>query len=130
MTFSTKEPIALRGMWVAYSERSFGIDVSDLAVTQKNLQSGKTAYCNVGPANAPANGPSVSDLALKGNGSVAWIGESIFDNGKLVRAVVACDSKARMILDSGKGIDIQSLALHGSRLSWSHSGVECSALLE
>jgi hypothetical protein len=124
--------IALHAPWAAYPEQFITADTFTLVVAATNLQSGKTAYCEVPGTRAPRRGPSVSAIVLKGDGSVAWIGEansSGLDEGTLVRTVVACDSTGSRVLDSGEGIDLHSLTLRGSRLNWSDSGITRSASL-
>jgi hypothetical protein len=72
---------------------------------------------------------------LKDNGSVAWVGEAFpfnFSHATLphiTRLAVACDSRGRRVLDHGAGINLKSLALHGSKLTWVDAGVTHSAML-
>ena len=70
---------------------------------------------------------------LKPDGSLAWVGSTKQTlggrRGPLTPEVGACDSTGEHLLDSSAGIDLQSLALHGSTLTWTDSGETHSAIL-
>jgi hypothetical protein len=70
----------------------------------------------------------VPDLALKANGSVAWIVAVRQDSGTVYR-VVRHDLNGRAVLDSGSDIDPSSLALSSSTLYWTRAGQPHSAEL-
>ena len=69
----------------------------------------------------------VGDLALKDNGSVAWIADASGAGGTRRVEVWAADTGGRRRLDSGPGIARDSLNLRGSTLSWIKDGVVRSA---
>jgi hypothetical protein len=138
------EAISLHAPWVAYAESFHGIDTGQLLVTALNLRSGAAAYCPVGGWQAPHRRVSVTGVALKRNGSVAWIGagsahepdgreaEPISGSlvyGPLEPEIVACDTTGEHVLDSGEGIDLNSLALRSSILTWTNAGATRSAWL-
>ena len=75
------------------------------------------------PAGA-APRSTVTDLVLRPTGSVAWVAD---DEGR--RRVDALSSGDFRTLDSGTGIDPDSLELQGSTLSWTNGGQEKTATL-
>jgi hypothetical protein len=121
-----EEPFVLHAPWVAGREVKRGRDTLRLAVRARNLRTGATISCPVGFGFNPGNKPSLSGIVLKHDGSVAWIGKK----GGSTLAVGACDSTGERILDSGEGIDLESLKLHGSTVTWIYSGESRSAVLE
>jgi hypothetical protein len=127
------ETLSLHAPSVAYPETFLGLDTSVLAVTVKDLRTGEVSYCRVGFRIAPVRSPLVTAIALKPGGSLAWMGESRLpqESGRasLSPEVGICDSTGSRILDSGQGIKLHSLALHGSRLTWTDSGVTHTAEL-
>ena len=104
-----------------------------MTVVARNLRTEALNYCGVGGARAPEPGPAVTGIALKSNGSLAWIGEgnqnpsSIL--GPLVHRVAECTTGSNVVLDEGEGIDLQSLQLHNSVLQWMDSGSPRTAVL-
>jgi hypothetical protein len=123
------EALAIRAPWVAYAESFSGIDTSALTVAAMDLRQGETSYCLVGGRRAPRRGPTVTGIALRRNGHRAWIGES----GLSTPEIGVCASTEREVkgevIASGDGIDLQSLALHDSTLTWTDSGNRQSATL-
>ena len=86
----------------------------------------------------------VGDLELKANGSVAWTLDRLavspnglpIDNGSgeppaaLAWEVWALDSHGQRVLDSGPNLDLHSLELNGSTLTWIKDGTTRSATLD
>jgi hypothetical protein len=85
------------------------------------------------------------DLALKANGSLAWTLErfrSLEDGSPtgpipgdgppvvVAREVWVLDSQGQRLLDSGLDLDIQSLGLNDSILTWINGGTQRSATLD
>jgi hypothetical protein len=75
----------------------------------------------------------MSGIALKTNGHDAWIGKTRIEpsnrRSDLVHAVGTCDSAEAPVLESGEGIELRSLELNGSTLTWMDSGEARSAQL-
>ena len=126
--------LILKDQQVAYPEYFYGVDSSVLAVTTKSLRTGQVTYCKVGFRIAPSRTPKVSGIELTRRGSVAWIGRSRpqHSSGRdpLTPEVGACDSTGSHILEAGEQIDLHSLALRGSTLSWENAGVVHTAVLD
>jgi hypothetical protein len=124
-----------------------------LAIVAKNLLTGGARLWAVGGRRgSPKNAPSVTDLALKRNGSVAWIAiqrvalpvQPVYippgttlppiyppRRWSYERRVVAGNRTGeQVVLDSGESIDLHSLRLHGSTLSWTDFGETRMAQLE
>ena len=123
------EALAIHAPWVAYAERFSGTDTSASTVAAMDLRQGETSYCLVGGRRVPMRGPSVTGIVLGRNGHRAWIGES----GWGTPEIGSCPSTEREsngeIIASGDGIDLDSLALHASTLTWTDSGNRRSAAL-
>ncbi|MFL5868333.1 MAG: hypothetical protein ACJ766_14635 [Thermoleophilaceae bacterium] len=86
-----------------------------------DLRNGKKLTINIG-SEGYKGGPA-TDLVLAPSGSVAWILDATPNQ------VEAQDLSGRRVLDSGEGIALKSLELHGSTLTWVNSGVVRSATL-
>jgi hypothetical protein len=72
---------------------------------------------------------TVDDLALKGNGSVAWIAHGPANEAPFIFSEVwASDGRGRRRLDSGPGIS-RDLTLRASALTWVKDGVVRSGTL-
>ena len=126
------EPFVLRAPWVGGVERAHGFDSLRLGVRAVNLRTGAVSVCFVGSGLAPRSAGEVMRIALMPNGSLAWAGKGHFGSaGKHPPSpeIVACDSEGDRVLDSGEGIDLHSLTLHGSELTWSSSGIKRTAVL-
>ena len=130
-------PFALAVPWAAGAMTlSRGRDAHGLSVVARNLQSGEIKRCLVGAGHgSPRSTGGVGSIALKRNGSLAWaghgrVGESAEIRGKFPpREIVACDSEGERLLDSGPGLDLHSLSLQGSTLTWTDEGETRSATL-
>ena len=115
--------------WVAYVKFFLvGVDTLHSYVVAKNLRTGAVKRCRVGHREN-GYGPEPVAFVLKANGSIAWTRENpeaLIDHQ---RAMGACDSVGQAILDAGETLDVHSLALRGSLLTWSNGGVARSARL-
>lgn len=122
------KPFALQAPWMAgVGYTRYGVDVSHVSIRAVNLRTGIVKEC---PAwvNVAHPGGKVSGIALKRNGSLAWVGVPGGFQPHISRVAV-CDSEGERMLDSDEGIDLHSLTLHGSMLTWTDSGVTHTASL-
>lgn len=126
------ETLVSAAPWVAYPLLETGGGYSSLMVITTNLRTNARGDCSAGGAVAREPVPSVSDIALGRAGSVVWAGESNFDTRyAMVPMVVSCAYwSGERVLESGAGIDLHSLSLHGSILTWMNEGATRSAVLE
>jgi hypothetical protein len=85
-----------------------------------------SAACDRPPKFGPPG--SVGGLVLKDSGSVAWTVQVTDSQPR--RLVCALDAAGRRLLDSGAGIDLKSLKLTGSNLTWLNGGVAREATLQ
>lgn len=128
-------PFALNAPWVAGAvHQQTGLDTSRITVGARDLRSGRRRSCAVGGGDhSPRSRGNVKEIVLKQNGSLAWSGHGRIGDapgGQFpLPEVVACDSSGEHLLDSGPGVDLHSLKLQGSRLTWTDSGETRSALL-
>jgi hypothetical protein len=127
----TVELPRLAGKLLAYSGVGCALAGCQATITVRDLGSGGVVK-NISPVQDPSVGPNlVWDLALKENGSLAWIvaygrwGDRDF----LAREVWALDTAGQRLLDSGPGVELESLALTDSTLTWLHGGIPRSATL-
>jgi hypothetical protein len=130
-------PFALDGPWAAgLAIQAKGRDTRRNSVVARNLRSGEMKSCLVGTGHhSPRSIGSVTSIALKQNGSFAWAGQARIgqsaETGRQFppREVVACDSDGEQLLDSGLGVDLHSLSLQGSTLTWTDGGETRSATI-
>jgi hypothetical protein len=71
----------------------------------------------------------VTDMVLRESGSVAWIARPAQYFGLREPAVWADDGQVSRLLDSGN-IELESLELNGSTLTWVKDGASQSATLD
>ena len=127
-------PFALDAPWAAGAVgQQTGRDSRENSISTRNLRSGQRKSCYVGGGHSPRASGGVTSIVLKRNGSFAWSGHSRIGEvtgGELPPPkVVACESTGQHVLDSGPGIDLHSLKLHGSKLTWTDAGEARSAVL-
>jgi hypothetical protein len=109
------------------------VDTGTAQVVTRRLSDGRVLHASPATSRVPGaeSYQSVGSLVVKADGAVGWIGaaHSIIRNGSPVVEVRRFDAHGQAELDGGPGIALRSLRLHGSRLSWLHSGAERSATL-
>jgi hypothetical protein len=124
--------VALAGVDAAYSLTRMGVDTASAQVVVRRLDTGRTLHA-VSATTKPL-GPeffqSVGAIVVKPDGAVAWIatGGSIIRRGKETE-VDRLDRRGQAAVDTGARIDVQSLRLRGSQLSWRDGGAMRSATL-
>jgi hypothetical protein len=112
------------GPFVAYAQFEFEgascgsvfIHVVDLHAGTQLREEQESKTNNVADCGSP-----VTSLVLKSDGAVGWIVHS--DIRGAPTEVHAVDSSGPRLLDSGTGIDVHSLSLDGSVMSWRNNGV-------
>jgi hypothetical protein len=72
-------------------------------------------------------GPVPADVELKENGSVAW---TIAGPPGWQREVGALDTAGQRLVDSGPNLDVNSLELNESTLTWINDGTTRSTTLD
>jgi hypothetical protein len=129
-------PFALKGRYVAYNNHITDDIPSSYAVVVMSLRSG--GFKHITAALADHRAASATDLALKRDGSVAWIAcpegiptqtcdpEQIAEVGF---QVWKNDRAGVRQLDRGMEIDPKSLRRRGSHISWLNGGVRRTAKL-
>jgi hypothetical protein len=125
-------PVAIAGKLVAYGLESCGIDTGSSVVVVRRLTNGKRLRSD--PSTTGTIGAesysTVDSLVVKPNGSDAWIMvENSLGTHKTETEVHAHGTGGAVVLDSGTGIDPQSLRLAGSKLTWRHGRHKRSAKL-
>lgn len=117
--------VVVAGTDAAYSLASYGVDTVSATVVVRRLTDGRRlAHLGATRSGLVEGFASVTSLALKSDGAVAWIGvaHSIVAHRQVVEvhAAASASGSANRVLDSGPAIAPQSLRLHGSTLTWRH----------
>lgn len=124
----------LTGTLVAYERFSTdGEGESSFWIIVRDLRSGRTLHrvptgTPVSPNTQVTGNGFASDIAVKGDGAVAWINEN--EVGKAIEYQVhALDRTGNRLFATGTDIDPHSLALAGSTLYWTQGGKPFSTRL-
>jgi hypothetical protein len=130
----TVELPRLAGTLLAYvaGETAIGGAFADIRILDMgDATAGRTVDATPGP---PDHGTSrVHDLVLKLNGSISWmVGRGSYDPGfpSFQQQLWALDSTGQRMLDSGPSLELRSLELSGSTLTWVNDGIVRSAALD
>lgn len=127
------DAFALHAPRVAYAETFMGVDFNRVHLVVRDLRTGKVEQEQDAAPKTPLveSFTSVADIELTGTGAVAWSSEktSMVDRRHPAREVAATDSSGLTVLDEGEGIDVHSLTLPRSKLSWLDGGVPRSVFL-
>lgn len=132
LRFLVSKTLALHSPWVAFEESA---PEGGGSVVVWSLRSGRVrrSYPAVSEGKlSVAPSTWITQIAVKGDGSVAWIGQetSPISNPSLVlREVEIGDSTGYSVVDQSAGIDPRSLRLRNSTLTWTDSDVRRSAIL-
>lgn len=149
------ERVQLRVPWVAGLYEDTGHGIPELVLRAENLRTGAVNGCEVGAAEGPDEA-YVGGFVLSRSGGLAWIGfgsvkeEVLFSPSESARQVpsrvappvppvltfklieayekelLACPGG---LLAAGNNLDVESLELHGSTLTWIDGGETGSATL-
>jgi hypothetical protein len=126
---SMRGPFALKTTWAgAVENRRPGKDAARVYVTSLDIQTGKGRHCLIGSADRSGQLPAVRLLLIDKAGALAWAAITPSPTGR-APLIGACDSQGNRVLDSGAGVEIKSVALRGSTLSWTNAGGPRSAQL-
>ena len=123
-------PIELAAPYVAYASYSdcAAAFCDPNTVVLQDLRGGRATFVD-GQAISVAE---LQSLVLKPNGSLAFITSEFDQNGSILPGVAVVKVEAGgtpVTLDSGAGVQGDSLALAGSTLYWTNAGVARSAPL-
>ncbi len=123
--------VALAENIVAYGTDRCGVDAGFTVVVVRRLSDGKrlAGYEAVAGPGLVESYQSIGSIAVKSDGSVAWIGSerSIIGRGSRIEVDKVQRSK-RVTLDSGPGIVASSLHLRGSTLTWRRASAHAETL--
>jgi hypothetical protein len=126
---SMRSPFALKQTWAgAVEQRRPGQDATRVYVTSLDIRKGKGRRCLIGSADRAGQLPSVRLLLIDKAGALAWAAITPSPTGHAPEIGV-CDSQGARILDSGAGVEVDSVVLRGSTLSWTNAGGPRSAQL-
>lgn len=123
-------PFSFATPWVGAIElRQEGQDTARLYSASVSVESGAASRCLIGGGDRPGQLPRVRETFLTPAGRLAWVALMPDRGSGATLEIGACESSGPNILESGSGIEANSVALKGSTLSWSDSGVQRSARL-
>jgi len=126
-------PVALAGRDAAYGLTSFGVDTISATVVVRRLSDGKQLRSDAATSHpvGPEFTESVDRVVVKSDGAVAWTSTagSIVRQGVKELEVNRDDRGGHSLLDSGSSVEVTSLRLRGSRLSWRDAGRTRTAAL-
>jgi hypothetical protein len=126
--------LAIHAPLAAYAFTAYYTDTHRVFVRVRNLKTNTTVRgCPAGGGSSnrvafPSVPTGIAKIVLNGRGAVAWSAEG----GEFGTpfAIVACDSSGKHVLDSGEGIDLESLSLQDGIVSWLDDGSRREARLE
>jgi hypothetical protein len=121
----------LAGTLLAYEQVGCGLGACGSAIWVRDLAGGGVR--TVSPTQRSRFDPEsfgVGDLVLKENGALAWtVARYAFGGQFLAYEAWALDSQGARLLDSSPDLDLESLELDGSTLTWTNGGSVRNALL-
>lgn len=121
--------LAIHAPLVAYAFTAYYFDTHATFVRVRNLNSGSTVRgCPAGGGLAPGHIPHVVKIVLNGTGAVAWSVQGGMFGTPF--AIVVCDSAGQHVVDSGAGIEPESVLLQDSVVSWLDDGSRREARLQ
>ena len=130
-----REPIAIAGRFVAFvSDGSGGDGASDFdytSVDRVDLRTGKRRYSSCTDwlddeeDDGCATGLKVTGLVLRRTGGYAYLQRLTTAERRVHRV----DPRGHVELDRGRDVELRSLRLEGTRLSWHRAGTTMTASL-
>jgi len=126
--------VTVAGESAAYGTEICGVDTGSSSLVVRRLSDGRVLrqFPAISGPIRPESFVSVASVVAKPGGAVAWIAlaESILTHSSSIEVLAAGSSgTGSRVLDRGRGINPGSLALRGSRLTWSDHGRTRSASL-
>ena len=122
----------LAGTLLAYEQVGCGPGACASAIRVRDLAGGDVR--TVSPTQRSRFEPEsfgVSDLVLKENGSLAWtVARYAFGGAFIAFEVWALDSQGARLLDSGPDLNLESLDLDGSTLTWINGSTTRTATVD
>ena len=119
----------LAGTLLAYEQVGCGLGACGSAIRVLDLAGGDVRTVSPTQRNE-SESFGVGDLVLKENGSLAWtVARYAFGGAFIAFEVWALDSQGARPLDSSPDLELESLELNGSTLTWLHGEITRSATL-
>jgi hypothetical protein len=139
--------VTLAGRYVAYPQTSYEPDgtiyylLTVFDLRRRRWHTISSAYVNVSHGNRDGeDGGEVTDVALKKNGSVAWIScapifgnpdqNDCFRDPDIPPEVWRTDRRGTRKLDTSAELGLRSLKRHGSTITWRHGSTTRTAQLK
>jgi hypothetical protein len=137
--------VLLNAPWSGGVMRTLGGDSFILSVRARNLRTGSSNECEVGArayGHFVSHVASVAKVVLSPSGTLAWSGYGVireyevpasgvqyfppstpyFQRLEIGKEVVRCSADSREVLDSGEKLNLASITLRGSKLTWTNAG--------
>jgi hypothetical protein len=125
--WSRFQPNGANGPFVAFLHRVVRSVVSDITDSYEvvDLRTGARTATGAISSGAQSSVSSWSDAVVSRSGALAW---AVDTEGSTPEVRVA-DAGGTRVIDSGRDIDLESLVLDGTRLTWTRAGVAHEAEL-
>jgi hypothetical protein len=122
-------PFGFKSTWAGAIESRQAGATTWVYVVARNIQAGHGKRCLVGSANQDGQLPAVRVLLIDSKAeALVWVAITPSPTGR-APLIGACDTQGTRVLDSGAGVEIKTLELHGSTVSWVNAGGPRSAQL-
>jgi len=123
-------PFALKATWVgAIEDRRGGKGATQVFAAARDIQTGSAKRCLVGSTDQAGRLLAVRVLLIDAKvGALAWAAITPSATGR-APLIGVCDSRGNRVLDSGPGVEIETLELRGSTLSWVNAAGQRTAQL-
>lgn len=125
-------PVAVAAKLAAYALQRCGVDTSTALVEVRRLSDGQERFSHAASSLmlGPESFESVGSIVIAPTGRLAWIAsESSIVTHRHAGQVVEASGSAVRVLQTGSAIEVGSLRLRGSKLTWRAGGSERSAKL-
>lgn len=125
-------PVAVVGELAAYGAESCGVDTGSTLVQLRRLSDGRTLFSTSATTASPGaeSYQQVGSIVVRRSRALAWIvGTSSLATHRQVKQVLEREGSGSRVLATGAGIELGSLRLRGSQLSWRDNGAEHTARL-
>jgi hypothetical protein len=119
---SMSGPFGFKSTWAGAVENRQVGDTTWVYVAARDIQAGGGKHCLVGSADRGAQRPAVRVLLIDDRAeALVWAAITPSPTGR-APLIGACDTRGTRVLDSGAGVEIKTLELHGSTVSWEDAG--------
>jgi hypothetical protein len=126
---SMSGPFGFKSTWAGAVESRHAGDTTWVYAAARNIQADYGKRCLVGGSDQAGRLPAMRTLLIDDKAeALVWAVITPSPTGR-APLIGACDTRGARVLDSGAGVEIKTLELHGSTVSWEDAGGPRSAQL-